>query len=163
MAFTKGSNTASYMPTLPGFRGLEVCLSWGIARGTDGTCLLDAQREHQVICYWSPLTNLPEVLLWQCSDLLWDSPTLGLKSFVAPGYLGMTQVLHKLRIGHCCARLPTHTSPSLDWANARSLMLITHEVLLNASPYWTDSRFEIGLWCIDPVSFQVTKFPMYWA
>lgn len=79
------------------------------------------------------------------ADLLWDSPTLRLKSFVAPGYLGMAQALHELRIGQCCARLPTRTSPSLDWANAKSFMLITHEILLNAGPYWADSRFEIGV------------------
>lgn len=61
---------ASYMLTLPGLRALEVdnvcvVLSWANLKGhcQNDTCPLDAQRKHQVICYLSPLTSLPEVLL----------------------------------------------------------------------------------------------------
>lgn len=66
---------ASYMLTLPGFRALEaengcvVVLSWVdlIVRVTH-VLQMPRGREHQVICYLSPLTSLPEVLLWQCSE-----------------------------------------------------------------------------------------------
>jgi hypothetical protein len=93
------------------------------------------------------------------TDWLWNRPTFRLKSFVAPDHLGMTQVLHKLRIGQCCARLPTHTGPSLDWTNANSFMLITHSLLLNASPYWADSCFEIELWYIATLALKSPSFP----
>lgn len=79
------------------------------------------------------------------ADLVWDSPTLRLKSSVAPGDLRVMQVL---RVS-AAPLLPTHATPPWGQTNINSFLLTTPAYsYMRVHTRLSLSRFEIGLWYI---------------